>query len=192
MVQKQLPALTRLSHTDQRQPSANAGLAQKLNNEQKLTLLLLLLLPLLQAFFYSSKFSGSHHSCTGATINGPNVEGRVWLSPKMSDTNALFMQKAYNALQFLSSEQITLLSASATRFFISDTCFCFFSTSKVRWPGYLHAIFAWVRFLSNAGQLPGTLREWQWHKWRQNPAVLCHLPLWAQQCVIRNFDKEMY
>lgn len=79
MAQQQLPALTRLSHTEQRQPSANAGLAQKLNNEEKLTLLLLLLLllPLLQALFYSSEFSGSHHSCTGATIKGPNVEGRV-------------------------------------------------------------------------------------------------------------------
>lgn len=95
MGQKQLPALTRLSHTGQRQPSAKAGLAQKPNNEWKFTLLLLL--PLLRDSFYSCKLSGSHHSCTGATIKGPNVEGRVWLSPKMSDTNALFMRKAYNA-----------------------------------------------------------------------------------------------
>lgn len=147
MVQKQLPALTWLSHTGQRQPSANAGLAQKLNNEGKLTLLLP---PLLWDSFYSCKLSGSHHSCTGATIKGPNVEGRVWLSPKMSDTNALFMQKAYNALRFL-SEQITPLSTSATRFFISDTCLCFFSTSEARWPGYSHEMFARAKFPSNAG-----------------------------------------
>ena len=74
MVQKRFPALTWLSHTGQRQPSANAGLAQKLNNEEKHTLLLL---PLLQDSFYSCKLSGSHHSCTGATIKRPNVEGRV-------------------------------------------------------------------------------------------------------------------
>lgn len=130
-MQKQLPALTWLSHKGQRQPSANAGLAQKLNNEGKLTLLLLL--PLLRDLFYSCKLSASHYSCTGATIKGPNVEGRVWLSPKMSDTNALFMQTAYNALQFLSSEQITPLSTSATRFFVSDTCLCVFFTSEARW-----------------------------------------------------------
>lgn len=149
MVQKQLPALTWLSHTGQRLPSTNVALAQKLNNEGKLALLLLL--PLLQDSFCSCKLSGSHHSCTGATIKGPNVEGRVWLSPKMSDTNALFMQKAYNALRFLSSEQITPLSPSATRFFISDTCLCFFSTSEARWPGYSHEMFARAKFPSNAG-----------------------------------------
>lgn len=147
-MQKQFPALTWLSHTGQRQPSANAGLAQKLNNEEKLTLLLL---PLLRDSFCSRRLSGSHHSCTGATIKGPNVEGRVWLSPKMSDTNALFMPKAYNAPPFLSSEQITPLSASATRFFISDTCLCFFSTSEARWPGYSHETFARAKFPSNAG-----------------------------------------
>lgn len=147
------PAFTWLSHTGQRQPCANVGLAQKLNNEEMFTLLLLLLLllPLLRAWFYSCRLSGSHHSHTGAPIKGPNVEGRVWLSPKMSDTNALFMQKAYNAPQFLSSEQITPLSTSATRFFISDTCLCSFSTSEVRWPGCLPEMVAQDKFSSNAG-----------------------------------------
>lgn len=144
------PAFTWLSHTGQRQLSANVGLAQKLNNEEMFTLLLLLL-PLLRDSFYSCRLSGIHHSCTGATIKGPNVEGRVWLSPKMSDTNALFMQKAYNAPQFLSSEQITPLSTSATRFFISDTCLCSFSTSEARWPRCLPEMVAQDKFSSNAG-----------------------------------------
>lgn len=70
------PAFTALSHTGQRKTSTNVGLAQKLNNEEMFTLLLLLL-PLLRDSFYSFRLSGSHHSCTGATIKGPNVEGRV-------------------------------------------------------------------------------------------------------------------
>lgn len=145
------PAFTGLSHTGQRKASANAGLAQKLNNEEMFTLLLLLLLlPLLRDWFYSCKLSGSHHSCTGATIKGPNVEGRVWLSPKMSDTNALFMQEAYNAPQFLSSEQIAPLSTSATWFFISDTCLCSYSTSEARWPGCLPEMVVQDKFSSNA------------------------------------------
>lgn len=148
MVQKQLPALTWLSHGGQRQrravPLMWGGQKKRIMKES----LHCRCLYSRTCFILAS--SQAVHSCTGAAIKGPNVEGRVWLSPKMSDTNALFMQKAYNAPWFLSSEQIAPLSTSATWFFISDTCLCFFSTSKVRWLRYLHEIFAQAKFPSNA------------------------------------------